>query len=245
MTKANTLQQRFGFNDSDLKTPKHDEMMLWLDGNMQEVLTEFLGIPGEWDPKEVTRIKDIADNLVKERISKHNDDIKDCTERIENNKGYLIDPVKTLKEYKAKLLKLSEWSGLGDPPQKPKRRINELIWEYPIVSKQYTIGFIDMFVRHSLPTLVADGIWGLYSTESCHLHGEYIPKWECQWRDKGKVAIEIKTAIPSLGELVRQIRMYKTYLDAEFLVVCPDDRFAEPLRSQGIGFYKYEIKGQT
>ena len=55
----------------------------------------------------------------------------------------------------------------------------------------------------------------------------------------GNIAIEIKTAIPSLGELVRQIRMYQTYLKVKFIIVCPDDRFAEPLRSQGIHFYKY------
>lgn len=39
--KAQTLAQRFGFQDGDLKTPKHDEIMLWLDENMNDILREL------------------------------------------------------------------------------------------------------------------------------------------------------------------------------------------------------------
>jgi hypothetical protein len=38
VSKPETLQQRFGFMDDDRKTPKHDEIMLWLDQNLQSVL---------------------------------------------------------------------------------------------------------------------------------------------------------------------------------------------------------------
>ena len=38
--KANTLQQKMGFFDEDLKMPKHDELMLWLDKNIEHILNE-------------------------------------------------------------------------------------------------------------------------------------------------------------------------------------------------------------
>jgi hypothetical protein len=83
----------------------------------------------------------------------------------------------------------------------------EAIWERPIMSGTYCIGFVDM----------------------------YIPDYQ--------LYIEVKTRIPSIGELIRQISMYKTYACARgyyrFAVVSPDDRFEKILENQGIHFYKY------
>jgi hypothetical protein len=54
---------------------------------------------------------------------------------------------------------------------------------------------------------------------------------------------EVKTTIPSLGELLRQLSMYRQYLrkhrdefDPQIVVVCPDARFADKIREQGFGF---------
>jgi len=62
-----------------------------------------------------------------------------------------------------------------------------------------------------------------------------------------RVLFEAKTAIPSLGELFRQVRMYKEgYIGGEpvsempFVIVCPDDTHAETLRRQGLYFLKYD-----
>lgn len=35
--KASTLQERMGFRDDELSTPKHDEIMLWLDENAERL----------------------------------------------------------------------------------------------------------------------------------------------------------------------------------------------------------------
>lgn len=43
--KAKTLQQRFGFLDDDLKTPKHDEIMFWLDENSTEIIEALFEEP--------------------------------------------------------------------------------------------------------------------------------------------------------------------------------------------------------
>jgi hypothetical protein len=49
---------------------------------------------------------------------------------------------------------------------------------------------------------------------------------------------EIKPSIPSVGELIRQIRMYQQYKPGKYIVVSPDDRFASVLSGQGIEFLK-------
>lgn len=43
--KAQTLQQRMGFADPDLKSPKHDELMLALDRNMDAIVASILPPP--------------------------------------------------------------------------------------------------------------------------------------------------------------------------------------------------------
>jgi hypothetical protein len=64
-------------------------------------------------------------------------------------------------------------------------------------------------------------------------------EWESN-KIKQRVYFEVKTAIKSLGELIRQIRMYQEYVSSGiFVVVCPDDRYKEQLQRQGIAFVKY------
>jgi hypothetical protein len=74
----------------------------------------------------------------------------------------------------------------------------------------------------------------------------------CHWTvrdDSHAVGFEVKTTIPSLGELFRQLSLYgKRFSDCEQLhswrgcqmckmfVVCPDARFADKIREQGYGF---------
>ena len=44
--KAQTMQARFGFQDTELTSPKHDEIMLWLD---KWVDTNLHTITGGWE----------------------------------------------------------------------------------------------------------------------------------------------------------------------------------------------------
>lgn len=36
--KAKTIAARFGFQDPELSTPRHDEIMMWLDENLSDVM---------------------------------------------------------------------------------------------------------------------------------------------------------------------------------------------------------------
>lgn len=47
--QSKTLEARLGFDDPDLKTSKHDEIMLWLDKNIRTFPYEILNISKKWE----------------------------------------------------------------------------------------------------------------------------------------------------------------------------------------------------
>lgn len=63
--------------------------------------------------------------------------------------------------------------------------------------------------------------------------------WVVEYEHVGRLFFEVKTIIPSLGELIRQIRLYQNYIAGPWFVVCKDNRFEDQLGSQGIGFIQY------
>ncbi|AQS93988.1 hypothetical protein BXQ17_07900 [Polaribacter sp. BM10] len=102
-------------------------------------------------------------------------------------------------------------------------------WEHQVmyVNGNYKsiVGYIDLMVR---------------------IQGKFIFYDSEEYEDYTKtVFIEVKTQIPSLGELIRQMRAYQSYQwendrHTIFIIVSPDDRHKEILNEQGFGFYKYK-----
>lgn len=104
--------------------------------------------------------------------------------------------------------------------------LHEKKWEEPITSGNYTIGFLDMYVSY-LSEHGRDQIshgWGL--------------DYESRDKDRRQFCFECKSSIPSLGELMRQINMYRTYVNGQFFVVSPDDGMKKMIENQGIVFIK-------
>lgn len=84
-----------------------------------------------------------------------------------------------------------------------------------------------------------------YYSGSKFLIGSIDLKFDC--RDfRGfsfNVFVEVKTSIPSVGELLRQLNTYKEFLNSSgnaFIVVAPDNSQERILKEQGYLFYKYE-----
>jgi len=101
-------------------------------------------------------------------------------------------------------------------------------WECPILDKNYTIGFCDMMVNVTRQARNADALF-----EGSSLSFESVYSEDRIW-------FEVKPKIPSLGELVRQLNMYRTYTPMErWFVVSPDTRWCEHLKAQGFGFIAY------
>src|SRR6266403_3684458 len=49
--RTDMRQQVFGFPDEKLKTSLHDEIVLWLKRNREEICRQLIGWTGTWDPQ--------------------------------------------------------------------------------------------------------------------------------------------------------------------------------------------------
>jgi hypothetical protein len=99
----------------------------------------------------------------------------------------------------------------------------EIHAEYPIVNRGYTIGFVDLFVFIEDEVEVDGFLFNYYDVKN------------------NRVFLEIKPLIDSVGELIRQINFYRSYLEGVWIVVTKTQGLKEILSSQGI--LVYEIKG--
>ena len=93
--KIDVRQQVFGFPDEDLKTSLHDEIVLWLKRNAEEICRQLIRWPGTWDPQliESNRIRAAAAvpmrmDLLRESLAKH----KSRHDAINSGRFRFIDP---------------------------------------------------------------------------------------------------------------------------------------------------------
>lgn len=97
-------------------------------------------------------------------------------------------------------------------------KISKVSFEYPVINSFRTnkniIGFIDAVIYFSYQK----------NNETIHY----------------SIAVEVKSYIKSIGELLRQINLYKEFTKNYFVVISPDDRFIKILESEDIRFYKYK-----
>lgn len=230
--KAQTIQQRFGFMDDDLKKPKHDELMKWLDGCIEEKLLEWIGVSSECTAEEIVEAKQNASINCTARIEA-------LKKELEKEKYYPAYGEKGEIEKAEKISNLEkqiEWASKPveippSPSKKPPVRITKKQWEKPIKSNDYIVGFVDMVVHFALPKI----------TLSMKLsENGWKAEWGAVYSAENRIDFEVKTEIPSLGELIRQINMYKSYGAKNIFVVAPDDTHREILQEQGIGFIKYQ-----
>lgn len=225
--RATTIQQRFGFRDNDLKTPLHDEILLWLDDNLNTVVEKIINYNLEWTPKELAQ----GDKYMKGLRRYCDGELSLLAGRqLSQDSRSQDDPIR-------------KWT-CSPVPQKPTNVKIKSVWEDVIStgsSNVYVVGFIDLTATVHRPRLYLE--YERYHSNAPD-YSQYIKtKWEIGER-LHTLHFEIKTAIKSLGELVRQIRMYQTYTRGDFFIVGPDARFAKPLASQGIGFVKYPMQNQ-
>jgi hypothetical protein len=249
--QAKTLQERMGFVDQDLKTPGHDAIMLWLDDYVKPCLQDWLGVH-EWPLQERALQQSRAEDYQAYTQDTHValQRAREAVERYQGEASY----ERTWRE-SAQRTVAQATTALAAPtvelalPAFPRLSVQRTRWEHPIVTgHSYTVGFVDMMVTYRHPVLS----YNEYHRSSSW--SPWDPAWRVQWREC-QVFFEVKTAIPSLGELLRQLTLYQTHgvyreiyvtdrneschgdmRVPEIFVVCPDARFAEKIREQGFGF---------
>lgn len=205
--KAKTIQQYFGFHDGDLTTPKHDEIMIWLDDNAEDVVKLFT-------------------NYYQEKI-----------DRSFEKTG---DEINRLKES-------DTWSYKYDlgPILPVKFSVEDIncVWEFSVTEKinyrKYIVGFVDLRINFSYQSYWCRSLWR--DEPHCTQRTGYVRQ---TYKSTGIINFEVKTKIPSLGELFRQINMYKLHERRPFAVVSPDARFKDKIESQGMWFvhYPYDLR---
>jgi hypothetical protein len=121
-------------------------------------------------------------------------------------------------------------------PSAPSLRdltIVKKIWEAPVTgTRDFMIGFFDMKVVYTFPLL------GLRGRDMMNLNWYVAREWNKE------IAFEVKTTIPSLGELFRQLSMYRLHFDGKIVVVSHDDRHATTILDQGYGFIRPNMNRQ-
>lgn len=128
---------------------------------------------------------------------------------------------------------------------RPNPRASKRSWEY--ILKSYTgyrdlieriVGYADLFIETEVPFIETEYIQNQYGDTS-ELEGFRL----CWSSDKRygaqNLLIEAKSVLPTLGELMRQVRLYATTTNATIVVVSPDDRYTKILNEQGIKFVQY------
>jgi len=138
-------------------------------------------------------------------------------------------------------------------------KITEKIWELPITtgspgySQKRIVGYVDMFVRYVQETRmeseeeVEQRMRRCENIDSLKFDDEknrLLSTSPNPIKSQFVVLFEVKSRIKNIGEVIRQIRQYQQYLggydihNQKYLIVSPDDRFKDILKSQGIGFMK-------
>ncbi|KOF03939.1 hypothetical protein AWW67_02150 [Roseivirga seohaensis] len=227
--KAQTHIQQLGFFDNDLNSSTHDNIMIWLQKNIDQVLNNLYYTPFErWEVERMV-------NSTKEELQR------------------LLPPMiqqlkwsgNKLEEHQKLIDSLQNWTGkeiLEQAIERPLITSHSVKWEMTVeregrrVGDKYTLGFIDMHVAFSYMGYMIKGI-PIGSNQKKEIE-EYSLPYLFSYFNDDEVFFEVKTKIPSVGALLRQINFYKSYKPGKYVVVCPDDRHKELLASQNVGFVK-------
>lgn len=118
--KATTLAQRFGFQDPELKTQKHDELMIWLDGAVADLIGRIDGIR-EYESKLDSLVQQYGDYRA---YGNHFDE-----KPIPDDMKMVVDAY---------------------PLGVTIRRVTEKTWEKPVMNGNFMVGFVDMLVVYAV-----------------------------------------------------------------------------------------------
>ena len=128
-----------------------------------------------------------------------------------------------------------------DANSRPNPRVCSRTFEFVLTSftgykdkLERNVGFADLLFQTQLPS-----VGPRYKAATTRGEDDEFDGFEIRWSRGPCILVEAKMAIPSLGELLRQINLYRTAFSGKFVVVSPEDRFSTILVEQGVTFIKY------
>jgi hypothetical protein len=219
-----------GFKDDDLSTPKHDEIVLalrdhLLSGNVYRLFKQPIPLN-----------RDMRIDELREQWSQH---VATPVHFRHTHDTFPVDPAH-LPEYTLPV-------------------VRELVLERPIHKCEKTyryrhnnspiIGFADLWASVVYDSDIICGHFDDHRFASSKKLDDNVvckPDLEVS-HDTIEIIFEVKTTIPSFGELLRQLAIYKTYSDSNksvIVVVSPDARWANDLRVAGYRFLPYPFNNE-
>lgn len=241
MSRINTRNYQLGlaFNDGDLRKPKHDEIMHWLSAWVQNVEN----VRAMYETKEIRR-----------RASKPHRIAASSHSALKSLKEYERENV--LTSFRTRFSR-QDWE-VREPWQNEPERLmtfQKLEWEVPLRDgRGGLVGFCDLAAEYSATATLEKAMITLYSATppdgprySSSWKFDEIEKKEEWLQHAGtmKLFFEVKTEIPSVGELMRQLQLYrgtdtiKASWSHLVVVAPPNNEAAAVCQAHGISFVQY------
>lgn len=98
------------------------------------------------------------------------------------------------------------------------------------------VGYADLVIETSIPNITAAFLSCGRSARDDEFSG-----YEISWgsgRPAPSILVEAKDKLPTLGELMRQLNLYRTAFQGKVVVVSPDDTYAKILSEQDVTFIR-------
>lgn len=211
MAKSRQKIQQQGFWDEEVLQPDHDAICLWALRNAEQLLrmTKPELYGGTWCDAELDELR------------------RDLKEDAKHTYQYDLDGTVSMLEEFARTT------------PKPFPAIETPRLEYVLRNDRGIVGYGDLFVKFSLPT-----IHPIRAERKSY--NDQPSGFQVLSTRYGALLVEAKSRITTIGELMRQINLYRTaFDDREFpnrtiVVLSPDDRFANDLLGQGVKFVRFE-----
>ncbi len=106
------------------------------------------------------------------------------------------------------------------------------------------VGYADVLINTEVPRVSPK-----FKADTTRRGHDVFEGYEIRWTGEREVAprilVEAKSTLPTVGELMRQIQLYRTAFNGEIVVVSPDDSYAKILAEQGVKFVKYGESGSA
>ena len=226
-----TTEKLWSLDDKTLRTPAHDEMVLWL-LNKDHICSIFPGT------------SDFLNDTYPRAHLKYNSDLN----KNWNNMWWNLLEDNTLsKSVGAEYEYLQEEYNIGKHLLKSKPNDLDILSEVPITAENgFLVGYSDIVLQSKTPVFITDNLVHYKGKEQptskglviCNerVHNTNVIHKVCLDR----YYIEVKPVIRSFGETLRQLNTYKHYLHASKLYLFTTDlRFKDAFESQGIEVLTY------
>lgn len=248
MVDNKTLLGKLGFDDKDFKTPEHDRMLdiimndsaiskianiLRLKLTDQMDVTRIMTFDGndKWKKEEEYILKTSSNFVVgaidirvsMEKTFQYNTD--EC-EHIRDGNWFVCNDFGSYKDLQEKS---EQWAKMF--PDMPKKCCeNRKFVSMPVL----------FALKHHYGGL-CPYIGTIHTIKDCPLF-ETIKYVE---QRTVKINIEVKTSIPSTGELIRQINVYKTFKGGEYVVIAPSFTDSQKSRLLEANIYPISLNELT